>query len=269
MNVSAIWAKGICRIYEYNLGHSVIPAEAGIQSGEAISFGEKTPFLLLSVYDPGALNVSITIIKYFFTGLSSRGPERGMMMNFTRAGKRWGGFCFLFLFLIWVPGAGFCGEKLKPGGDLSGLVLPAPVSDTERGYLGVGDRDPFAVKDAAAKVIVLEILGVYCPQCHKQRPHINRLFHRVNKDPNLSKKVKFLGVAAGASAMEAAYYSKQAKVPYPVLPDEKFAIHKHLGEPRTPFNMVVSAEGRILYAHLGIIKDMNAFFSTLKELADK
>ncbi len=188
-------------------------------------------------------------------------------MNINRMGKRWGVFFVMILFFILAPGAGLCGEALKSGADLPGLTMPVPTSEKERGYLGVGEREQFGIKDVAAKVIVLEILGVYCPQCHKQRPHINRLFHRIDKDANLSKKVKFLGVAAGATPMETAYYMKQAKVPYPILPDETFAIHKRLGEPRTPFNMVVAKDGRILFAHLGMIKDMNAFFSTLKELS--
>ncbi|MBU1697395.1 MAG: redoxin domain-containing protein, partial [Proteobacteria bacterium] len=134
---------------------------------------------------------------------------------------------------------------------------------------GIDEKGQFSIKDVDAELIVLEIMGVYCSLCHKQRPHINRLFHRVNKNADLSKKVKFLGIAAGATPMEVAYYVKQSKVPYPVLPDEKFVIHKKLDQPRTPYNMVVTKDGQILYAHLGVIEDMDIFFATLKEMAGK
>jgi hypothetical protein len=40
-----------------------------------------------------------------------------------------------------------------------------------------------------------------------------------------------------------------------------------LGEPRTPFNIVTTREGKVLWTHLGIIEDMNAFYATLKSLA--
>ncbi len=184
--------------------------------------------------------------------------------------KKWGvGFCVVVLLFSLIPGGAFGGQGPKAGSDLPELAMDAPASAKDAAYLGIGEKKQFKIKDVAAKLIVLEILGVYCPQCHKQRPHINRLFHRVAKDADLSKKVKFLGVAAGAAPMEAAYYSKQSKAPYPVLPDEKFVIHKRLGEPRTPYNMVVAADGRVLFAHLGAIKDMNAFFSTLKKLASE
>jgi peroxiredoxin len=95
------------------------------------------------------------------------------------------------------------------------------------------------------------------------------LFHRINKNAGLSKKVKFLGISAGATPMEMAYYVKQSRVPYPVLPDEKFLVHKQLNQPLTPYNMVVNKEGKILYAHLGVIEDMDGFFVTLKKMADK
>ncbi len=190
-------------------------------------------------------------------------------MDIIRMRERGVGLAVMVLLVMLAPGAAVCGEFPKQGGVLPELALPAPASEKERAYLDVEPKQPFALRDVSAKLIVLEILGVYCPQCHKQRPHINRLFHRVARDAELSKKVKFLGVAAGATPMEVAYYMKQAKVPYPVAPDETFAIHKRLGEPRTPFTMVVASDGRVLFAQLGIVKDMNAFFSTLKELAGK
>lgn len=145
--------------------------------------------------------------------------------------------------------------------------LDAPPSARDCAYLGIEDKRPFKLVDVDANLIMVEIIGVYCPQCHKQRPHINRLFHRIQKDVALSKKVKFIGIAAGATPMEVAYLVKEAKIPYPVITDEKFDIHKQLGEPRTPFNVVTTRKGKVLWTHLGIIEDMNAFLSTLKSLA--
>ncbi|MCD4721658.1 MAG: redoxin domain-containing protein [Desulfobacula sp.] len=179
------------------------------------------------------------------------------------------GFLVILFFFSLQLQDGFCGTPSKPGENLPEIILDAPASKKDGLYLGIGDRTRFSIKDVDAQLIVLEILGVYCPLCHKQRPHINRLFHRINKNADLSRKVKFLGITAGGTPMEVDYYMKQSKVPYPILPDEKFLIHKKLGQPRTPYNMVVTKDGQVLYAHLGIIKDMDKFFAALKKMSAK
>jgi hypothetical protein len=153
------------------------------------------------------------------------------------------------------------------GSTLPRLILKAPESPEACAYLNVAAGKPFSLTDVGADLILVEIIGVYCPQCHKQRPHINRLYHRVQKTPNLAEKIKFLGIAVGASPMEAAYLVKDTHIPYPVITDESFAVHKQLGEPRTPFNLVTTRQGHVLWVHLGIIKDMNAFYDTLRSLA--
>lgn len=174
----------------------------------------------------------------------------------------------VFLFSLY-PQVGFCGTPPKQGENLPEIGLVVPDSEKDKVYLGIKGKDRFSINDIDAQLIVLEIIGVYCPVCHKQRPHLNRLFYRINKNADLSGKVKFLGISAGATPMELVYYVKQSKVPYPILPDEKFVVHKSLGEPLTPYTMVVTKEGKIVYAHLGLIKDMNKFFITLKQLAGK
>ncbi|MFH1156930.1 MAG: TlpA disulfide reductase family protein [Pseudomonadota bacterium] len=166
-----------------------------------------------------------------------------------------------------VPAPGGCGTIPQPGDTLPELRLTAPESSRDKAYLGIGNAAGFSIADIGSNLLVLEIMGVYCPQCHKQRPHINRLFNRISTSGSLAVKVKFLGIASGATPMEAAYYVKQFKVPYPILIDTNYETHKLLGEPRTPFNMVVNREGKVLFTHLGIIEDMNSFFATLKKLA--
>lgn len=175
-------------------------------------------------------------------------------------------FIIVSLFSL-PPLEGFCGTPPKKGQALPDMSLTAPALKKDCAYLGIAEKSRFSIKDVDAQLIVLEIIGVYCPLCHKQRPHINRLFHRVNRSRELSGKVKFLGIATGATPMEVTYYTKQSKVPYPILMDDKFLIHKRLSEPRTPYNMVVTQGGQVLFAHVGIIEDMNKFFTTLKELS--
>lgn len=167
-------------------------------------------------------------------------------------------------------GTGMCDSSALPqiGGPLPLMHMTAPPSQKDCDYLGVDANKAFQLDDVNATLIMVEIIGVYCPQCHKQRPHINRLFHRIQKDPALSKKVKFIGIAVGATPMEVAYLVKESRIPYPIITDERFEIHKQLGEPRTPFNMVTSGKGKVLWTHLGTIEDMNAFFATIKSFSE-
>jgi len=173
-----------------------------------------------------------------------------------------------FVFNLY-PQAGSCATIPKQGENLPEISFPAPDLEKDKAYLGVNGKESFSIKDLDSQLIVLEIIGVYCPVCHVQRPHLNRLFHRINKNADLSGKIKFLAVAAGGTPMEVAYYVKESKVPYPVLQDEDFILHKKISEPLTPYTLVITRDGKIVYAHLGLIDDMDKFFVTLKDLADK
>jgi hypothetical protein len=164
--------------------------------------------------------------------------------------------------------SGFCGDKIpQKDSQLPVLHLDTPADQRDRDYLGISAKKQFELADVQAGLIMLEVIGVYCPQCHKQRPHINRLFHRVQKDSGLSDRIKFIGLAAGATPMETAFLVKEKNIPYPVVSDEQFTTHQLLGNPRTPFNMVVTKQGRVLWTHLGIIENMDAFLATLKKLS--
>jgi peroxiredoxin len=166
-------------------------------------------------------------------------------------------------------GVGLCESVVTPhkGVRMPSMHLTAPASQQACDYLGVEAQHPFQLADVRSDLILIEIIGVYCPQCHKQRPHINRLYHRIQKDGALSQKVKFMGIAVGATAMEAAYLVKKSHIPYPIITDSAFDVHKQLGEPRTPFNILTTRDGNVLWTHLGIIENMNAFYATLKSLA--
>jgi peroxiredoxin len=115
-------------------------------------------------------------------------------------------------------------------------------------------------------LLLMEIIGVYCPQCHKQAPGFNRLFQRIEKDPKLKAKVKFLAVAAGGTATEIAYLRREFSIPFPVISDARFEIHKQLGEPRTPFTMLLDRNRKVVFAHVGIIEDLDAFFQKIAGL---
>jgi len=166
-----------------------------------------------------------------------------------------------------LAGQGLCAEPPKAGGAAPpGLTLRGPLSSEDRSYLGIGAGESFKLSEVKAGFVLLEVVGVYCPQCHVQAPLFDKLFARLSQDPELGGKVKMLGMAAGATKEEMEYLRESGVYKFPVASDPDFAAHKLLGEPKTPFTMLLDAKGKVLYAHLGIIEDVNAFHEKIVAL---
>ena len=163
--------------------------------------------------------------------------------------------------LISITSPLFTAQIPRKGTMLSGFRLPAPGNSRDREYLGL-KGDSFDLPDLECRVSIIEILAVYCPLCHQQLPAFNKLFARLNRK-DLSRKVKMFGVAIGATEAEVEFLRSDASFEYPVVQDEQFTIHKMLGEPKTPFTMVVTAERNVIYAHQGVIDDIDTLYNTI------
>jgi hypothetical protein len=172
-----------------------------------------------------------------------------------------GPLVLVFAILLCCPSSGRS-EKPVKGSTLPGFTLPAPLSGPDSHYLGVSQTS-FTLADVAGEVRVLEIIGVYCPRCREQAPLSNALQARLEKR-GLGHKVKMLGVAAGATPMEVEMIRREWRIKHPVLPDETFKVHKLLGEPKTPFILLLDSQGRVLYTHEGVINDMDTFYQLIK-----
>lgn len=169
--------------------------------------------------------------------------------------------CF-FLFLSYAP-ALIAGVPEK-GAILPVFQLPAPPEASDMSYLGV--KGPtFEIKDLSYQVLLIEVIGVYCPRCYQQAPLFNTLFSKLNKK-GMQEKVKMLAIAAGGSGNEVEHLRKSGSYEFPVVKDEAFVVHKLLGEPRTPFTILVDRNGKVLFAHLGIIEDIDSFYQQIQEL---
>jgi hypothetical protein len=158
----------------------------------------------------------------------------------------------------------FGGDIPKKGDNLPVFEIQSPPSEKDKGYLGI-TKPVFRLPDIRTNLLFLEIIGVYCPVCYRQAPIFNNLYNRIEKSP-LKGKVKMLAIAAGGNQNEIQYLNDQKQYRFPIAPDPAFDVHKQIGEPRTPFTLLLSPEGKVLYAHLGLIEDMDAFWKTISEL---
>jgi peroxiredoxin len=168
--------------------------------------------------------------------------------------------------LVWADlsaGPAWCAGLPKKGDTLPAFELQTPDSEKAKEYLGISQLR-FRLKDISCRLLLVEIIGVYCPQCYQQAPKFNTLFNRIEKG-KLKGQVKMLAIAAGGNTNEIKYLYEHVQYGFPVVPDEQFEVHKLLGEPRTPFTLLVDPEGKVLYTHMGIIENVDAFLKLINE----
>ena len=112
---------------------------------------------------------------------------------------------------------------------------------------------------------------MYCPICQKEAPLVNELYQAIEKDPKLQGRIKLIGLGAGNTPFEVDFFRKKYQVPFPMVADENFVLHKALGETRTPYFFVVQLDKkeppRVIYSELGGFKSVESFLATILKAA--
>ncbi len=156
----------------------------------------------------------------------------------------------------------------KVGISLPEIELLLPNNSADLRYLGLppGGKT-FRVGQIKAKIVIIQIYSMYCPYCQAEAPNVNHLYGLIEKNPALKDKVKIIGIGAGNTSFEVATYQRKYTVPFPLIPDEDFKIHKILGEVRTPYFIAVkiAAGGRmeVIYSRLGALENNDLFLAGL------
>ena len=127
----------------------------------------------------------------------------------------------------------------QKGGPLPAINLPIPSSPAEKSYLGLSGSGFFKIPQIKTRVVIVEIFSMYCPFCQKDAPGVNELYQMIENNPDISAKIKLIGIGAGNSPFEVGVFKKTYSVPFPLFPDKDFTIHKACGEVRTPYYLAV------------------------------
>lgn len=176
----------------------------------------------------------------------------------------------LALFCFWTPLLEAEERVLIKAGDLfPDVPLAAPANDQFRKYLGISGKETFTIKDIRAKIILVEIMNVYCSGCQNQAPIYNQLFSRIQSHRSLRQDIKIIGVAAGNNAQEIKIFQDHFKVPFPLIPDPHYSLHTAIGGSPTPFSIVVKRVSEkkpvvVAYTHLGYDADYQALLKRLQ-----
>jgi len=96
---------------------------------------------------------------------------------------------------------------------------------------------------------------------------VNELYQAMEGRKDLKGKIKLIGIGAGNTVFEVNFFRKKYEVPFPLFSDEDYAIHKAIGEVRTPYFFGVKLKGdgkaEVFYSKLGAFKDASEFLDMM------
>jgi len=125
---------------------------------------------------------------------------------------------------------------LSKGEKLPSITLPVPERPTEKSYLGLSTGGKtFKLHQIKAQAVIIKVFNIYCPVCHTTAAAMTELYDKIQADPDLKNKIRLIGIGVGNTPYEIEVFRETHKIPFPIFPDEDFAIYQALGETRTPY----------------------------------
>ena len=174
---------------------------------------------------------------------------------------------FTLIIFACLSHSAFAVECPSEGDIFPEITLPVPQQASDKDYLGITGQENFTITQIKAPVVIIEIFSMYCPFCQKEAPLINELYELIQSKPVLKDKIKIIGIGAGNTQFEVDFFKSEYSIPFPLLPDESFSVHKAVGEVRTPYFFVLQikpdASNKIIYSKAGSIQDPRAFLELI------
>jgi peroxiredoxin len=190
-----------------------------------------------------------------------------------------GGFCMmknkllvlscvlaLVFFLGAVSLAGAAEKEPVVGQSVGIAKFKAPLTEDGAKYLGLAKADAFTLKDVKAPFLLVEQFNTSCPHCMAQAPVMNALFAKVQADPQLKDKLKFVGTGQGNDAAPLKMWQAFHKVPFPLVPDPDSSFGKALNFTPYPVTVVLDKTGKILFVHIGAFESADEVLTKLKAI---
>jgi peroxiredoxin len=169
-------------------------------------------------------------------------------MNRMRKSLAIGGLLAALLLLGSVAAA----EDVEPKvGQTVNYKFGKPLSEADVKYLGLEKAGEFTVKDVKAPYLLVEQFSTTCPYCNTQAVIVNNIFNRVQQDPELKNKVKFVAEMQGDTEDKVKAWKDLRKVAFPLIPDPNSTLGDALNYHPYPVTLVLDKNNKIVYLMVG------------------
>ena len=95
---------------------------------------------------------------------------------------------------------------------------------------------------------------------------MNALFSKVQADPQLKDKLKFIGTGQGDDAAKMEIWQAFHKVPFPVVPDPDNSFGKAMNFTPYPVTVILDKTGKILFVHIGAFESADEVLAKIKAI---
>jgi peroxiredoxin len=170
----------------------------------------------------------------------------------------------LLLFFGVASLAGAAEKEPVVGQSVGNSKFSATVTPEGSTYLGLAKQGPFTLKDVKAPYVLVEQFSTSCPHCMAQAPVMDTLFAKVEKDPQLKAKLKFIGTGQGNDATAVKMWKAFHKVPFPLVPDPNNSFGKAMNFTPYPVTVVLDKTGKILFVHIGAFDNADEVLAKIK-----
>jgi thiol-disulfide isomerase/thioredoxin len=144
------------------------------------------------------------------------------------------------------------------------VKFQAPITPEGAKYLGLSKAAPFTLKDIKAPYVLVEQFNTSCPHCMAQAPVMDALFEKVQQDPALKNKIKFLGAGQGNADVQVKMWKAFHKVPFALVPDPDSAFGKALNFTPYPVTVLLDKSGKILLVQIGTFDNADEVLQKIK-----
>ena len=169
-----------------------------------------------------------------------------------------------FLGAVSLAGAA---EKDPVVGQSVGIVkFKAPITEDGAKYLGLAKAGAFTLTDVKAPYLLVEQFNTSCPHCMAQAPVMNALFAKVEADPQLKAKLKFVGAAQGNEVPQVKMWQAFHKVPFALVPDPDNSYGKALNFTPYPVTTILDKTGKVLFVHIGAFENADEVLAKIKAI---
>jgi peroxiredoxin len=157
-------------------------------------------------------------------------------------------------------------KKMRVGETYPEILLGAlPGADAGQ-YLGMADVESVVLQQIPARLVIIDVLNVLCPDCHKNIPNLNRLYNIIQNDADLKSDIRFIAIAAGNDEKQIRMFADQYGIRFPIFADPKDAVYYRLGAVGPPGLIITESAGTVRYLHEGVIKDFDGLLETIRDI---